>query len=105
MRTVLESLRSPKDKAMPKNANDILICCFQWVSVENRERRVIYGEKQNINAGNLTDFDDIMYSGNAVDGLITTDIDAVHLTDCADDAAGGLISHTNDSDSTYCAYH
>ena len=37
-----------------------------------------------------------MVSGDATNGLITTAVDAVDLTDFSDDSAGGLIAAIND---------
>ena len=88
---------------MPKKPNDILVSYCQWAHVEKRDRRVIDGEKHNLNACNLTDCADIMISDDAADGLIDTAIDVDNLTDCADDAAGGLIAAINDGDLTDCA--
>ena len=55
LRKVISPLKLKQDKAIPRTQNDLLICYCQWIHVENREIRVIYGEEHKLNAGNLTD--------------------------------------------------
>ena len=91
LRKVLAPFIRRKDKVIPKKENYLLICYCRWVHVEKRERRAIGVEKHNINAGNSTDFAYITISYHAEDGLVSTAINAVNLTDCSGDAADGLI--------------
>ena len=76
LRKVLAPFIRRKDKVIPKKENDLLICYCRWVHIEKRERRVIDGEKHNINAGNLKDCADITIPDDVADGLITTATDA-----------------------------
>ena len=97
---VLELFKLKQDKAIPRTQNDLLIRYCPWIRVENRERRVIDGEKRNLNAGNSTYCADKLISDHVVDELITTDINSGYLTDFSDDAAGGLIAAINYGKST-----
>ena len=98
MRKVIAPLLRKKYKSTTITENDILIRFCQWVHVENRERRVIDGEKHSLNAGNLTDCADIIISDDVTDISISTAIDVDNLTDCDDDAAGVLISAVDAGD-------
>ena len=80
---------------MLKKSNGLLVRYCQWLHVEKRDRRVIDGEKHNINAGNLKDCSNITISDDAADGFIATAIDAENLADCAGNAAGVLIDSIN----------
>ena len=57
--------------------------------------RVIYGEEQNLNAGNSTDCADKSISDNVADELIDTDINGGDSRDLSEDAAYGLIVAIN----------
>ena len=83
---------------MQKKSNDILIFYCWWVHVDKRRRRVIDGDKHNINAGNSTDCADITISDDVADGLIATGIDIINYAGCTDNAAGGLIAAIDDGD-------
>ena len=103
LRKFLAPLKIKQYKLMPRTANDFLVCYFQWVNVEKRERRVIDDGKHNLNAVNLTGFADKSISDNAADEVIATSINAGYSTDFSEDAAGGLIAATNAGNSTSCA--
>ena len=45
----------------------------------------------------------IEISDNSADGLISIDINAGYLADCADNSAGGFITDTNDGNLMDCA--
>ena len=55
LRKVLAPLKLKQDKSMPRTQNDLLIRYWRWTHVQKRERRLIDGEEQNLNAGNSTD--------------------------------------------------
>ena len=89
---------------MPKKENYILIHYCQWVHVEKRERRVIYVEKHNINAGNSTGSANIKISDYSAYGFIANSLNYGDSEDCCDDAADGLIATAIDAgDLTDCA--
>ena len=88
---------------MPRILNDLLIRYCRWVNIEKRERRLNNGEKHNLNAGNLTDCDDITISDYTSDWFIATAVDAVNFEDCDDNVTGVLITAVNAGDSTDCA--
>ena len=102
-RKVLALLKLKQDKVMQRTQNDLLISYCQWIHVEKRERIVIDGEEQNLNAGNSTYCDDKLISDDVADELIATAINARDSTDLADDAAGGLIAAIKSGKSTDCA--
>ena len=103
LRKVLVPLKRKQDKAMLITQNDLLICYYQWIHVEKRERRVIGGEENNLNASNSTYCANKSISENAADELIATAINAVDPTDFSGDAAGGLTAAINAGNSTDCA--
>ena len=88
---------------MTRTENYCLICYCQWVHVDNRERRVIDSEKNNLNSGNLTDCANMTISDNAADELIATAINSGNSADFLDDSAGGLIAAINAENLTDCA--
>ena len=94
-RKVLEPLKLKIYKAMPRTENDILIRYCWWIHVEKRERRVIGGEEQDLNAGNSTNRADKSISDYAANELITTAINDGDSTDFTDDAAGEVIMDIN----------
>ena len=94
-RKVLAPLKLKQDKAIPRTQNDLLISYCQWKHVEKRERRVIDGEEQNLNAVNSTDCVDKLISYNTVDELIATDITAGDSADFSGNAAGGFLAAIN----------
>ena len=55
LRKVFAPLELKQDKVIPITQYYLLIIYCQWIHVEKRERRVIDGEEQNLNAGNFTD--------------------------------------------------
>ena len=55
LRKVFAPLELKQDKVIPITQHYLLISYCQWIHVEKRERRVIDGEEQNLNAGNFTD--------------------------------------------------
>ena len=56
-------------------------------------------DKHNINADNSTECADITILENGEYGFIATNINARDLTDCSDNAAGGMISDIDAVDS------
>ena len=92
LRKVIEPLQHCKDKAISKTLNYLLIQYCSWVHIENGSKIVIYVEKHNINARNLTYCSDIAILDNDTGSLITTDVKNVYSTDCSDDDVDGLIA-------------
>ena len=103
LRTVLAPFKIKQVKYMPRTQNDLLICYFQWIHVEKRQRRVTDGEEQNLNAGNLTDCADKQVSDCVVDEFISTAINSGDQTDFSEDDDCGLIPTINAGNPTDCA--
>ena len=80
-----------------------MIIYFQWINFEKRERRVIDGEEDNLNAGNSMDCADKSVSDDAADELIVTDINAGDLIFFSEDASGGSVATINARNSKNCA--
>ena len=100
LRRVIEPSKLKKDKAMPRTKNDILIHYCQFTHIEKRERSVINGQEQHINAVNSTYCADKFISYDVSDEFITTAINAGDSTYFSKDAAGGLITAINYGRST-----
>ena len=103
LRKVLSPLKLKQDRENSRTQNDILICYWHWIHVENGERRLIDGEEQNLNSGKFTGCADKLISGDVVDELISTAINAVDSTDFFGNATGGFISAINAGNSKDCA--
>ena len=91
MAKLLAPLRRQQDKAM--------ISYFCWVHIDKSYKIVIGVDKHNINADNSTECADITILENGEYGFIATNINARDLTDCSDNAAGGMISDIDAVDS------
>ena len=96
-------LKLKQDKSIPRTQNDLLISYCQWIYADNRQRRMIFGDEQNLNAVNSTDCADKNISDHLSDELIATAINAGDPTYFSDDAANGLIYDINAGNSTDCA--